>query len=69
VSVAVLLVTAGYLAGSMPFGYWIVRLLRGEDIRLHGSGNIGGTNVWRTFGARLGVPVILLDLLKGLILL
>jgi glycerol-3-phosphate acyltransferase PlsY len=67
VSVAVLLVTAGYLAGSMPFGYWIVRLLRGEDIRLHGSGNIGGTNVWRTFGARLGVPVILLDLLKGLI--
>jgi glycerol-3-phosphate acyltransferase PlsY len=67
VSVAVLLVAAGYLAGSMPFGYWIVRLRRGEDIRLHGSGNIGGTNVWRTFGARLGVPVILLDLLKGLI--
>ena len=66
-SVAVLLVAAGYLAGSMPFGYWIVRLRRGEDIRLHGSGNIGGTNVWRTFGARLGVPVIVLDLLKGLI--
>jgi len=67
VSVAVLLVAAGYLAGSMPFGYWIVRLFRGEDIRLYGSGNIGGTNVWRTFGARFGVPVILLDVLKGLI--
>jgi len=67
VSVAVLLVAAGYLAGSMPFGYWIVRLLRGEDIRLHGSGNIGGTNVWRSFGARFGVPVIFLDILKGLI--
>ena len=66
-SVAVLLVAAGYLAGSMPFGYWIVRLLRGEDIRLHGSGNIGGTNVWRSFGARFGVPVIFLDILKGLI--
>lgn len=66
-SVAVLLVAAGYLAGSMPFGYWIVRLFRGEDIRLYGSGNIGGTNVWRTFGARFGVPVILLDVLKGLI--
>ncbi|MGD0273138.1 MAG: glycerol-3-phosphate 1-O-acyltransferase PlsY [Gaiellaceae bacterium] len=66
-SVAVLLVVAGYLAGSMPFGYWIVRLLRGEDIRLHGSGNIGGTNVWRSFGARFAVPVILLDILKGLI--
>jgi len=41
--------------------------LRGEDIRLHGSGNIGGTNVWRSFGARFGVPVIFLDILKGLI--
>jgi glycerol-3-phosphate acyltransferase PlsY len=66
-SVAVLFVVAGYLAGSMPFGYWIVRLLRGEDIRLHGSGNVGGTNVWRSFGARFAVPVILLDILKGLI--
>lgn len=66
-SVSVLLVAGGYLAGSMPFGYWIVRVFRGEDIRLHGSGNVGGTNVWRSFGARFGVPVILLDILKGLV--
>jgi glycerol-3-phosphate acyltransferase PlsY len=61
-----LLVIGGYLAGSIPFGYWIVRVLRGEDIRLLGSGNIGGTNVWRSFGARYGLPVVVLDVAKGL---
>ena len=60
-----LLVAAGYLAGSLPFGYWLVRWLRGVDIRTVGSGNIGATNVWRTFGARLGLTVMLLDALKG----
>jgi glycerol-3-phosphate acyltransferase PlsY len=62
-----LLVVAGYLAGSIPFGYWLVRWLRGVDIRRVGSGNIGATNVWRTFGARLGVAVMVLDTLKGLV--
>ena len=60
-----LLVLGGYLAGSLPFGYWLVRWLRGVDIRTVGSGNIGATNVWRTFGARLGLTVMLLDALKG----
>lgn len=64
---AVLLVFAGYLAGSIPFGYWLVRLVRGEDIRSLGSGNIGGSNVWRCFGARFGLPVILFDVLKGFV--
>jgi glycerol-3-phosphate acyltransferase PlsY len=62
-----LLVLAGYLAGSLPFGYWLVRALRGVDIRTVGSGNIGATNVWRTFGPRLGVSVMLLDTLKGFV--
>jgi glycerol-3-phosphate acyltransferase PlsY len=62
-----LLVLGGYLCGSLPFGYWLVRWLRGEDIRTVGSGNIGATNVWRTFGARLGIAVVLLDTLKGFV--
>src|SRR5450756_2469029 len=66
-STAVLLVLAGYLAGSIPFGYWLVRLLRGEDVRRCGSGNIGGTNVWRCFGARFGLPVVFFDVLKGFV--
>ena len=58
---------AGYLAGSMPFGYWLVRLTRGEDIRRAGSGNIGATNVWRTYGRRYGAPVVVLDVAKGFV--
>jgi acyl phosphate:glycerol-3-phosphate acyltransferase len=57
----------GYLAGSIPTGYWLVRGLRREDIRRVGSGNIGATNVWRTYGARYGVTVMLADTLKGFV--
>jgi glycerol-3-phosphate acyltransferase PlsY len=67
VGTALLLVLAGYLAGSVPSGYWLVRLARGEDIRRLGSGNIGGSNVWRCFGARFGLPVVLFDVLKGFV--
>jgi len=67
VVISVLLVAFGYLAGSIPFGYWLVRLVRGQDVRLLGSGNIGGTNVWRCFGARFGLPVVLFDILKGFV--
>jgi glycerol-3-phosphate acyltransferase PlsY len=63
----VLLVVAGYLLGSMPWGYWLVRLVKHDDIRKHGSGNIGGTNVWRVYGWRLGLPVVLLDTAKGFV--
>jgi glycerol-3-phosphate acyltransferase PlsY len=62
-----LLILAGYVLGSMPWGYWLVRLFKGEDIRTQGSGNIGGTNVWRVYGWRLGLPVVLLDTAKGFV--
>jgi acyl phosphate:glycerol-3-phosphate acyltransferase len=62
-----LLILAGYLAGSLPFGYWLVALLKRQDIRNFGSGNIGATNVWRSFGPGLGAPVILLDVAKGFV--
>jgi glycerol-3-phosphate acyltransferase PlsY len=60
-------IVAGYLAGSLPFGYWVVRWTKGVDIRNVGSGNIGATNVWRTFGPRYAIPVIVLDVLKGFV--
>ena len=62
-----LLVAAGYLLGSMPWGYWLPLLVKRDDIRRHGSGNIGGTNVWRVYGWRLGLPVVLLDTAKGFV--
>lgn len=62
-----MLVAGGYLAGSMPFGYWLVLAVKREDVRKRGSGNIGATNVWRVYGWRLGLPVVLLDVVKGLV--
>jgi acyl phosphate:glycerol-3-phosphate acyltransferase len=60
-----LAVLGGYLLGSMPFGYWLPRLFRREDIRSKGSGNVGASNVFRVYGRRLGISVALLDVVKG----
>jgi glycerol-3-phosphate acyltransferase PlsY len=60
-------VVAGYLSGSLPWGYWLVRIFRGEDIRTKGSGNVGATNVWRVYGPRLGLPAAILDVAKGFV--
>jgi len=62
-----LVILGGYLLGSMPFGYWVVLLVKGEDIRKVGSGNIGASNVWRTYGRWLGIPIVLLDIAKGFV--
>ncbi len=62
-----LIVLGGYLVGSMPFGYWVVRWLKGTDIREQGSGNIGATNVWRVYGRKLGIPIVVLDVGKGFV--
>ena len=59
------LVAAGYVAGSLTWGYWLVRIFRGEDIRTKGSGNLGASNVLRVYGAKLGLPAMLLDTAKG----
>lgn len=61
------IVVAGYLLGSCPWGYWLVRLFHGEDVRARGSGATGGSNVWRAYGPKLGVAVIVLDALKGFV--
>jgi glycerol-3-phosphate acyltransferase PlsY len=53
-----------FLLGSIPTGYLVARA-KGVDIRQHGSGNIGATNVFRTLGKPLGVLVFFLDALKG----
>lgn len=57
---------ASYLLGSIPFGYLLVRIFRGEDVRAGGSGNIGATNVARKSPA-LGVATLVLDAAKGLV--
>jgi glycerol-3-phosphate acyltransferase PlsY len=63
--VTAIFVAAGFVAGSMPWGYWLVGVFRREDIRTKGSGNIGGSNVWRVYGSKLGLPTVLLDTAKG----
>jgi glycerol-3-phosphate acyltransferase PlsY len=55
-----------YLVGSIPVGLLVARS-RGIDIRAHGSGNIGATNVGRVLGRRLGIMVFAIDVLKGLL--
>lgn len=54
-----------YLLGSIPFGLVLVRIVKGEDVRRLGSGNIGATNVARSGGAKLGIATLILDALKG----
>jgi acyl phosphate:glycerol-3-phosphate acyltransferase len=59
------MVVIGYLLGAIPFGVIIGKLVRGIDVREYGSGSMGMTNVMRTVGAKAGLIVLILDLLKG----
>lgn len=60
-----LMILLAYLLGSIPFGYLIVRLAEGKDIRTRGSGNIGATNVLRSGKKWQGILTLLLDAGKG----
>lgn len=60
----IVIAVVSYLLGSIPFGYILVRIFRGEDVRLSGSGNIGATNVSRKYPV-LGIITLVLDALKG----
>jgi glycerol-3-phosphate acyltransferase PlsY len=54
-----------YLLGSIPTAVWIGKISHGIDVREHGSGNAGATNVIRVLGWKTGIPVLLIDVLKG----
>jgi glycerol-3-phosphate acyltransferase PlsY len=61
-----LLILTGYVLGSLPWGLWLPRLLKGVDVRTVGSGNTGAANVWRALGFKYALGVALLDIAKGL---
>jgi glycerol-3-phosphate acyltransferase PlsY len=61
----VLLVVLAYLLGAIPSSYWVGRAVYGIDLRQHGSGNLGATNVYRVLGWRAALPVMLADIGKG----
>jgi acyl phosphate:glycerol-3-phosphate acyltransferase len=63
----VLLLVAAYLLGSLPTGYLVAKGVKGIDIRQHGSGGTGATNVLRTVGKGAAIAVLVIDLLKGLL--
>ncbi len=60
-----LVIFGSYMLGAVPFGLMIARWWAGIDVREHGSGNIGATNVYRVVGKPAGVLVFALDVLKG----
>jgi len=62
----VIVIALGYLMGSVPVGYLVVKLVKGADVRQHGSGRTGGTNVWRAAGLGPAILTALGDFLKGM---
>jgi glycerol-3-phosphate acyltransferase PlsY len=65
ISISVTAVVLAYLLGSIPTAVWIGKIFYGIDVREHGSGNAGATNTIRILGWKTGIPVLLLDMIKG----
>jgi glycerol-3-phosphate acyltransferase PlsY len=63
--IKLLIVTGAYLLGSIPSAVWIGKATKGVDVREHGSKNAGATNTMRVLGVKIGIPVLLIDILKG----
>lgn len=63
----VLAAVASYLLGAIPTSLWVVRAVKGIDLRSIGSGNLGATNLYRLLGFKYAIPVGLFDALKGAI--
>ncbi len=59
------LIALSYLIGATPTSYWMGRAVHGLDLREHGSGNLGATNVFRILGAKWALPVVAVDIAKG----
>ena len=65
IALIVVAVLIAYLLGSIPTSIWIGKAIHGVDVREHGSGNAGATNVIRVLGWKTGVPVLIIDMAKG----
>ncbi|MBN8704025.1 MAG: glycerol-3-phosphate 1-O-acyltransferase PlsY [Bacteroidetes bacterium] len=63
INITILIVA--YLLGSIPTAVWVGKRFYGIDVREHGSGNAGATNTFRVLGKRAGIPVLVIDILKG----
>jgi len=55
-----------FFSGALPFSFWLVRVIKDQDLRKLGSGNVGATNVFRSQGKTMGFTALFLDILKGL---
>ena len=64
----VLLIAGGYLLGSVPMAYLVAKWSRGIDVREYGSGNVGASNLLRLTSRKTGIPVVIFDLGKGMLM-
>ncbi|HEX6434725.1 MAG TPA: glycerol-3-phosphate 1-O-acyltransferase PlsY [Gemmatimonadales bacterium] len=64
---ALLWLGASYLLGAFPTSYLVSRMFAGIDLRQHGSGNLGATNLYRVLGWKYAIPVALVDIAKGIV--